>query len=167
MVSYIDASNFAQDLTNDKTQIFMLGNSNKDDIDIINGIIDGLILRDDGYKILNGFIKQNKHVLSDEDLLISLEHACLSKNKECVKIVSKFIENKTKFADSYKYIKEKNISCLEFIESYIPKELLDKINNERTFDIENLHINFNININLEPRNYFNKVTSAKNLLDLE
>lgn len=166
MVSYNDASNFAQDLSNDKTQIFMFGNSNKDNIDIINGVIDGLILRDDGYKILNGFIKQNKHVLSDEALLISLEHACLSKNKECVKIIYKFIEDKTKMVESYKYIKGKNISCLEFIEPYIDKELLDKIN-ERNISIENLHINFNFNINLEPTNYFNRVTSAKNLLDLE
>jgi hypothetical protein len=168
MEEYNNSCNFSKNEKNSKKEIFIYANKNSD-ISSLLGLIDGLILRDDNLNILKGLIKQYKDILTEEDIGISFEHACLSHKPEHLKILSNFIENSKIYNDIYNYVKIKDPNCLKYLEPYINKLLIEDkktdYNHEKNIKqinifIDNLNLNFNIS-----QEYFNQITKP-NILDL-
>lgn len=186
MEDYNNAVNFSKKNVQ-KKDIFLYANNNNNKFSIL-GLIDGIILRDDNINILNGLIKQNINLLDEEDLILSIEHACLLHQKEHIKTISNFINNNVLYLDIYQYIKKKDLDCVKYIEPFIKKlniiineeddevyetsqkTIENDINDIKNINIENLNINIdNINIyNIHlPKNvnYFDKITKS-NIIDL-
>ena len=187
MEDYLKACAFSQTENITKKDIFMYANKNKNNPSIL-GLIDGLILRDNDLNVINGLIKQFKDLISEDDIVLTIEHACLSHAPEHVKTLSSFITFPELLIDVYDYIKVKDPYCLRYIEPYILKSLNSNINintiedekdieedskyseySEKSIDPEirdiNIYIN-NLNINvIDPSNYFQRITKA-NILEL-
>lgn len=173
---YQKAVDFACNEDNKKHDIFIFATQNESNINSILGIIDGIILRDDD-SFLNGFIKQFKHLLSEDDIFLTLEHACLCGKDNLVKILTKLIKNNDKLIDTYSYIKQKSPSCAAILEKYVGKNILNKqitnetssnniTNNTTNIIIENLTLNL-YNLALDNKNdniYFKRITRGNNLL---
>jgi len=170
---YEDAVKFSSNENNKKDDIFIFTNQNKDDINIILGILDGLILRHDD-SFFNGFIKQFKHLLSEDDIALTLEHACLYGKEHLVKILVKLITNSDLLLDIHSYVKSKSNEYASILEKYIDKNIFNKqiketdntiINN---ITIENLTLNmYNINLDsLDDNIYFNRITRRNNINNL-
>lgn len=179
MEEYNNAVIFSQKENICKKDVFLYAKINNNKSSIL-GLIDGLILRDDNINILNGLIKQNINLLDEEDLILSIEHACLLHKKEHIKTISDFINNNVLYLDIYQYIKKKDLDCVKYIEPFIKKlniiinEEDDENMSQSTIenDIKNININIdNVNINIYnihlPKNvnYFDKITKA-NIIDL-
>lgn len=169
---YQKAVTFSSDENNKKHDIFIFATQNESNINSILGIIDGIILRDDD-SFLNGFIKQFKHLLSEDDIFLTLEHACLCGKDNLVKILTKLIKNNDKLIDTYSYVKQKSPSCAAILEKYVGKNILNKqitnetsSNNTTNIIIENLTLNL-YNLALDNKNdniYFKRITRGNNLL---
>lgn len=126
MEDYLNACKFSQTKNITKKDIFMYANKNNNKSSIL-GLIDGLILRDNDLNVMNGLVKQFKELISDDDIVLSIEHACLSHCPEHVKTLCNFITFPDLLIDSYDYIKEKNPDCLKYINPYILKNLNSNI----------------------------------------
>ena len=183
MEEYKKSNDFSQNEKHSKKDIFMYANNNSNTA-VLLGLIDGIILRDDNINILNGLIKQYKNLLSEEDLMLSIEHACLLHKPEHVKTISNFIKNNELYIDSYNYINKKDKNCCKYIEKFIDNYIItennfisdeDDIDNISEFtnienSIKNININIdNLNINVYnihlTNDYFNKVTNP-NIINL-
>jgi hypothetical protein len=96
-----------------KENIFKKANLNKDNINILLGLLDGIILRKDN--ILKGFLKTYHKQFDNEDLLTCIEHAILSNKSENVKILSQYLDKK----DIY-FEKNKN-ETIEYLKKFNKK----------------------------------------------
>lgn len=98
-----------------KEIIFRTAKENKDNINILTGLMDGIISRDKD-NILNGFLKQYGKNFTNETLFTSLEHALCLNNENDAKIIIKYIDKKDEFLnyhknDSINFLKTKNVEC--------------------------------------------------------
>ena len=119
METYISYYNFAYNGC--KKDIFKLAYEYKDDKNVILGLLDGIILRDDD--ILKGFIKQFKHTLDDEDLQIAIEHSCLSNRPNSIAVILPFIQNKEFLLRAYEFCKTKHSVYAEYLKPYTQASL--------------------------------------------
>lgn len=105
-----------------KDFIFKTASELSSDINILTGLLDGIIARDDN--ILNGFIKQYKHYFDEEILFPALEHAILLDKIENAKTIAKYIPKNSGYLDFHKnetikFLKIRNIpdNILNIIEN--------------------------------------------------
>jgi hypothetical protein len=92
-------------------------------------------------------MKQYKSILSQEDIILTIEHACLCGKEHLVKILVKLITNSDLLIDIHSYVKSKSSEYSSILEKYIDKNIFNKqiketdntiINN---ITIENLTLN--------------------------
>jgi len=177
MEEYNNAVIFSQKENTCKKDIFLYAKNNNNTSSLL-GLIDGIILRDDNINILNGLIKQYNHLLDEEDLILSIEHACLLHKEDHIKTISNFINNNILYLDIYQYIKKKDITSIKYIEPFINKLniIVPETDDTESYtsienDIKNINININnlniniYNVQLPNNDYFNKITHA-NIIDL-
>lgn len=152
---------FAEDMNTNKKDIFTKAYQNKDDINVILGLLDGIICRTDD--ILNGFLKQFKNSLNDENLQLCLEHTCINNNPRHIKTIISFLKNKNYINIAYQYLKNINIEASKYLEPYL--ETIDKENNiinNINIKIDNLSLNI-YNINSENKNILDSNYSLDNI----
>jgi hypothetical protein len=100
-----------------KENIFTIANKYKYNLNILIGLIDGIISRNDNIlnnNILNDFLNEYGNFFTNDILFPSLEHSLIVNNINSAKLIVKYINKYDDFLDYHKkntmkFLKDKNI----------------------------------------------------------